>query len=479
MAVEGHTDERGSSEYNLALGQRRAEAVVKSLTLLGVQAGPGRGGELRQGAPGGAGRERGGVGQESPRRADGRPVSVDARRRSRRRRDGARRAARWPLRRRTPASSTTTRRAGPSSTCASSSSRATSRRARARPSSWRLMNDSIGQLKRSLLDLNSQIELQRGDNARLRGQIEELTRSVAELQRKQTDIQQGVDDRIRKIEPQKVTVDDREFTVDPEEKRQYDEALAGFRRGEFERAAGGFTALLRRFPTSGYRDSALFWLGNAQYALREYKEAIASFRALVAAVAGEPARARGAARHRQLPGRAEGPKVARPQDDRRAGEDLSEVGGRAGRQGAAGVAAMSGAARRRLAGPALPARRRRRRRPRAPLRRPAPALRRRGLPADPRRADRGGRRRRRRLVDGGGAGAQRRRRAHADRSRPGGRVERQPPGAGARQHPRPGQGRGAARAHRRHPSRAAWCMRSRRSSSRATGPCCCRRRSMR
>ena len=37
MAVQGHTDDRGSSEYNLALGQRRAEAVVKSLTLLGAQ----------------------------------------------------------------------------------------------------------------------------------------------------------------------------------------------------------------------------------------------------------------------------------------------------------------------------------------------------------------------------------------------------------------------------------------------------------
>lgn len=37
MAVEGHTDDRGSSEYNLALGQRRAEAVVKSLTLLGAE----------------------------------------------------------------------------------------------------------------------------------------------------------------------------------------------------------------------------------------------------------------------------------------------------------------------------------------------------------------------------------------------------------------------------------------------------------
>jgi peptidoglycan-associated lipoprotein len=36
LIVEGHTDERGGSEYNLALGQRRADAVVKSLSLLGV-----------------------------------------------------------------------------------------------------------------------------------------------------------------------------------------------------------------------------------------------------------------------------------------------------------------------------------------------------------------------------------------------------------------------------------------------------------
>jgi len=37
VRVEGNTDERGSAEYNLALGQRRAEAVVKSLKLLGVK----------------------------------------------------------------------------------------------------------------------------------------------------------------------------------------------------------------------------------------------------------------------------------------------------------------------------------------------------------------------------------------------------------------------------------------------------------
>jgi len=34
--LEGHTDERGGREYNLALGQKRAEAVQRALTLLGV-----------------------------------------------------------------------------------------------------------------------------------------------------------------------------------------------------------------------------------------------------------------------------------------------------------------------------------------------------------------------------------------------------------------------------------------------------------
>jgi peptidoglycan-associated lipoprotein len=36
VGLEGHTDERGGREYNLALGQRRAEAVRRALGLLGV-----------------------------------------------------------------------------------------------------------------------------------------------------------------------------------------------------------------------------------------------------------------------------------------------------------------------------------------------------------------------------------------------------------------------------------------------------------
>jgi peptidoglycan-associated lipoprotein len=36
MAAEGHTDERGGREYNLALGQKRAEAVVRALVVSGA-----------------------------------------------------------------------------------------------------------------------------------------------------------------------------------------------------------------------------------------------------------------------------------------------------------------------------------------------------------------------------------------------------------------------------------------------------------
>lgn len=36
LTIEGHADERGGREYNLALGQKRAEAVLKALVLLGA-----------------------------------------------------------------------------------------------------------------------------------------------------------------------------------------------------------------------------------------------------------------------------------------------------------------------------------------------------------------------------------------------------------------------------------------------------------
>ncbi len=145
------------------------------------------------------------------------------------------------------------------------------------------MADQLAQLKRSLLDLNNQIELLRGDIAKMRGQDEQLARDVAELQRRQKDVQSGIDERIRKLEPISVTLDEKTFLADPEEKRLYDESFALIRKGDFAAAGPSLGAFLRRYPASGYADTALFWLGNAQYGTRQYKEAMASFRQLVTA----------------------------------------------------------------------------------------------------------------------------------------------------------------------------------------------------
>jgi tol-pal system protein YbgF len=143
--------------------------------------------------------------------------------------------------------------------------------------------EELTQLRRSILDLQNQLEMVRSEMAKSRGQSEQLARDVSELQRKQKDVASGLEDRLRKLEPLQVTVDGREFLADPVEKREYEHLLAVFRKGEFAAASNGFVEFLNKNPQTGYRPSALFWLGNAQYATKDCKSAIVNFRGLIAA----------------------------------------------------------------------------------------------------------------------------------------------------------------------------------------------------
>ena len=145
------------------------------------------------------------------------------------------------------------------------------------------LTEQVQTLQRNLLDMNNQNEQLRSEVARLRGQDEQMLRDLSEVQRRQKDIAQGVDERMRRFEPQQVTVDGKEFQVDPEEKRAYDDAMAAMRNAEYDKAAPLLTNFLKRYPASGYVDSARYWLGNAQYGLRQYKDAITTFRSFVTA----------------------------------------------------------------------------------------------------------------------------------------------------------------------------------------------------
>jgi tol-pal system protein YbgF len=152
----------------------------------------------------------------------------------------------------------------------------------------RVTSDENLQLRRSLLDLQNQIEALRAELARSNGQREQFSRELSELQRAQKDmlerqqeLSRGVEERVSQLEPVKLTVDGREITVEPAERRAYESALALFRIGDFPGAQTGFHNLIARHPKSGYLPSALFWLGNAQYATRDYKEAIVNFRIML------------------------------------------------------------------------------------------------------------------------------------------------------------------------------------------------------
>ncbi len=138
------------------------------------------------------------------------------------------------------------------------------------------------QFRRGLLDLQSQLEPLRAELAKLRGQDEQIARDVADLQRKQKDALQSTEDRLRNLEPARVAVDGREFLAESAEKRDYEAALGIFRKGDFAKAQVLFLDFLNRYAQTGYRPSALFWLGNAQYATKNYKDAMVNFRALIA-----------------------------------------------------------------------------------------------------------------------------------------------------------------------------------------------------
>jgi tol-pal system protein YbgF len=146
----------------------------------------------------------------------------------------------------------------------------------------KLASEENATLGKSLLDLQRQIELLRTEISTLRGSSETLLREFADLQRNQKDQALVVAERLAKFEPIKVQIDGIEFLAEPAEKRDFESAMAFFKKGDFVTAQSLFVSFIGRYPTSKYVMSTLFWLGNAQYASRDYKEAIINFRALIA-----------------------------------------------------------------------------------------------------------------------------------------------------------------------------------------------------
>ncbi len=146
----------------------------------------------------------------------------------------------------------------------------------------RRQGEEVANLRRALLELQNQWEASNGEAAKLRGQGEQLGRDMNEAQRRQAEQIKRLEERLQRMEPFKVSHEGGEFLAEAGEKRMFDAALANFRGGEFEAAQNTFGDFLGRYPQSGYANSALFWLGNAQFVLKNYPAAVISFRKMIA-----------------------------------------------------------------------------------------------------------------------------------------------------------------------------------------------------
>jgi len=138
----------------------------------------------------------------------------------------------------------------------------------------------VSRLQQGILQLQTQIDGLKQTISELRGEKDQLQREITLLQRSQKEAIAGLEERITKhdqrfskLEPLVVQIDGLEFQVDPTEKKDFELALATFRKGEFAGAISAFATFLRKYPETGFRQSALFWLASAKYVKREYLDA--------------------------------------------------------------------------------------------------------------------------------------------------------------------------------------------------------------
>lgn len=174
-----------------------------------------------------------------------------------------------------------------------------------------------------LADLFNQIEQLKSDVAKLRGQLEVITYELSEAQKRQRDLYVDLDSRMRRLETAgtaggtpgaagapsdaagaaSIPGTTPSFGPPPpggvapgasgsgapratgdsaNEQRAYDAALDLFKSGSYGAAVQNFAAFVRANPRSPLAPSAQYWIGNAQFALHDFRAAITSQRQLIA-----------------------------------------------------------------------------------------------------------------------------------------------------------------------------------------------------
>ena len=148
--------------------------------------------------------------------------------------------------------------------------------------SQRAIDERLARLedRRALLDLASQIDALKGDIAKLRGQVEVLVNLSEQSDKRQKDLYLDIDTRLRKLEKaQEGAAGDKpaaDAGITAPETKAYEAALNQFKLGNYPLAISAFQGFMVTYPASKLAPSAQYWVGNAHYAQRDFKQAIAA-----------------------------------------------------------------------------------------------------------------------------------------------------------------------------------------------------------
>ena len=155
------------------------------------------------------------------------------------------------------------------------------------------LEDQGKQQTQSILDLQSQIETLNGVIRQLRGQNEETSHGLQDAEKREKDFYVDLDTRLRHFESIEAAA-----AAKPADTAQSGDAAGGSddpaaqdhaieaayalaKSGNNADAARAFQEFLKKYPDSVHVPNAIYWLGNAQFGLKDYKSALINYRALL------------------------------------------------------------------------------------------------------------------------------------------------------------------------------------------------------
>ncbi|MEO8342289.1 MAG: tol-pal system protein YbgF [Gallionella sp.] len=152
------------------------------------------------------------------------------------------------------------------------------------------LEDAFKEQTKSMLDLQGQIEALNTEIRKLRGQNEETAHGLQDAEKRQKDFYVDLDTRLRHFESAeeaaaKTPVALAAVPVDPSDPVYEDRALEAaygfFKAGSHASAVKAFQAFLKKYPDSVHVPNVNYWLGNAQFALKDYQGALDTYQGLL------------------------------------------------------------------------------------------------------------------------------------------------------------------------------------------------------